>query len=69
MVPQMVQTRPVENPEELEAMLKAPNGYGLHQLLVAARQRRREVEGPATPDPGSGLAAVPDAEVEEGEDA
>ena len=50
-------------------MLKAPNGYGLHQLLVAARQRRHEVEGPATPDPGTGLAAVPDAEVEEGEDA
>ncbi|WP_134772077.1 App1 family protein [Ornithinimicrobium flavum] len=32
-------------------MLKAPNGFGLHQLLVGAQARRAEAEGPVPPDP------------------
>lgn len=35
-------------------MLKAPNGYGLHQLLVAAREGRRERDG--SPDGGASRA-------------
>lgn len=31
-------------------MLKAPNGFGLHQLLMGARARREGADGPALPD-------------------